>query len=221
MDIEIFETPITYKNDFHFMKPMFVSWCSDLISPKTYVEVGTWKMGTFEYMNSKLPLTVKMVGFDLFEDAPIEEIAPEKRGLSYNESLDMVRRWDREVVLVKGDTVETLSDKWLSDLLSPVVVYLDGGHSYETVKSDFWNLYEKLDSGLIILDDWVDPTVLGKGLNKYNHIYSFDPNANFLFRDSTWKLAEELHQDVSIDVKYVFDIFNMGSELECLGVVVI
>ena len=201
------------------MKPMFVSWCSDLISPKTYVEVGTWKMGTFEYMNSKLPPTVKMVGFDLFEDAPIEEIAPENRGLSYNESLDMVRRWDRVVVLVKGNTVETLSDKWLSDLLSPVVVYLDGGHSYETVKSDFWNLYEKLDSGLIILDDWIDPTVLGKGLNKYGYIYSYDPNTNFLFRDSTWKLAEELHQDVSIDVKYVFDIFNTDSELECLGVV--
>jgi len=219
----VFDNPITHKAWFHFMKPLLVSWCSDLVSPKTYIEIGTWKMGTFEYMNSKLPSGVKMMGFDLFEDAPSEEIAPDEMGLSYDESMKLVSEWDREVVLVKGDTKNTLQNGCLQDIESPVVVYLDGGHSYETVKSDFWNLHSKVDSGFIILDDWMNPDVLVDGINKYGFHYPYyEEGKNFRFMDNTWKFAKELHNDNEINIAYVGDIFtHEGNVLEFMGIVVI
>ena len=221
LNLTIFENPVTNRVGFNFMKSMFVSWMCDLVLPKTFIEVGTYKMQTFQYMDSKLKSDTKMMGFDLFEGASLDELAPEDRPLGYDKSLEIISGWDREVVLVKGNTKETLSDEWLSDVTSPVVVYLDGGHSYETIKSDFWNLYEKLDSGLIILDDWVDPTILDVGFDKYGYFFPFARSEKFTFRDSTWKFAEELHHHPDIDIKYIFDIWGSDSEMECLGVVVI
>lgn len=221
-NLSIFENPLTEKIGFEYMKPMFVSWMCELVSPKTFIEVGTYRMQTFEYLNSKLKSDIKMLGFDFFESAPKGEIPPQGEPLGYEDSLKIISEWDREVVLVKGNTKETLSDKWLSDVEPPVVVYLDGGHSYETSKSDFWNLYEKLDSGLIILDDWIDPTILNVGFDRYGYFWNFSTKkTNFMFADSTWKVAEELHYHPDIDIKYVFDTFSNDSQMECLGVVVI
>ena len=178
-------------------------------------------MGTFEYMNSKLPFSVKMMGFDLFEVSPSGELAPQENTLSYDESMKLISNWNRDAVLVKGDTNITLRNGSLDLVESPVVVYLDGGHSYETVKSDFWNLYNQLESGLIILDDWIDPTVLKDGTNKYGLHYAFYKGTNFRFMNDTWKVAKELHNDSRIGISYIGDIFNKGSELEYLGIVVI
>jgi len=214
-------------------KPLFISWVCDIFSAEVYVEVGVYRFLTFRYMNSKLQSDVKMVGFDLFGDNSGESV-PERdrtdmRGLSYDESKEIVSGWDREVLLVMGDTRDTLLGDWLPEKNSRVIVYLDGGHDYETVKSDFWNLYNTLTNGIIIMDDWVDPDVLGlgSGVNKYDYkfIYPKDgilPNGDrYRFWDSTWKFAKELHDNPNVRVAYVSDIFFPNVELEYLGIVVI
>ena len=226
---EVFEAPITNKDwltsdstRFPYMKPMLLSWFSELISAKTYIEIGLYKMHTFEYMNSKLDDDVKMIGYDLFEPPSEEELGCIDPTISYDNGMKLIQNWNREVELVKGDTNITLQGDFQVD--SPTLVYLDGGHSYGTAKSDFWNLYNGLDSGLIIVDDWINPDVLERGfIDKYGYHYDYTKTSWFRFMDTTWKLAKELHSDSRINISYISDIFNedQDNEIEFLGIIVI
>ena len=51
-----------------------------------------------------------------------------------------------EFKLVEGDTNETLTDKPVADL-----VFIDGGHSYETVSHDYHQL---MHNKVVVLDDY-------------------------------------------------------------------
>ncbi len=214
---------VEYPNKTASIKPLFVSWMCDVFSADIYVEVGLWRMQTFGYLNSKLNSDVEMIGFDLFDNSPLyeSEIVPDGVGFSYSKCKEIVSKWDRKVSLIEGDTKETLSKDWLEKKDSRVVVFLDGGHSYETVKSDFWNLYNTLTNGIIIMDDWIDPSVFGGIVSKYGLDFTYSNNnaENYRFWDGTWKFAKELHDDPNVCVTYVGDVFHDDYELEYLGLV--
>ena len=117
--------------------------------PKSILEIGTW--------NGRRALEMLMVcpdaeyyGFDLFEDADAFTDAEEKN-VKPHYTLRGVKAYldGFDVVLHKGNTRETLAkfDK-------PVdFVWLDGGHSVETIRSDWENVKRVLMPGAVVLFD--------------------------------------------------------------------
>jgi hypothetical protein len=94
----------------------------------------------------------KYFGFDLFEDATPETDLAEMNVKPHNK-LKNVRALlrDYDVTLVKGNTRQTLAT-----FNEPVdFVWLDGGHSVETVRSDWENVKRCLmPEAVVLLDDY-------------------------------------------------------------------
>lgn len=93
---------------------------------------------------------VHYTGFDLFEDATEESDEYEMNTKPHNmveavsqrltEFAEKMKEKDKEFTfnLYKGDTKETLPA--CKEAQEADFAYIDGGHSYETVKSDYENL---------------------------------------------------------------------------------
>ena len=96
-------------------------------------------------------------GFDLFEDITIKKINDEfsKQPLHINKIKEMLNKnsYCNKFYLIKGDTVNTLKEYDFKNKLD--LVFIDGGHSIQTINSDFMNLIKKIkEKGIIILDDY-------------------------------------------------------------------
>ena len=121
--------------------------------PKKIVETGTWNGGraiqmataAFQYTDK-----VHYLGFDLFEEATEESDKYEMNTKPHN-TVEAVRQRLTQFAekmkeqgktftfkLHKGDTKKTLSS--CKAIKKADFAFIDGGHSYETVKSDFENL---------------------------------------------------------------------------------
>lgn len=121
--------------------------------PSTIVETGTWNGGraiemalaAFEHTDE-----VHYIGFDLFEEANEELDKYEMNSKPHNmveavefrlsEFAQVMNKTGKTFTfeLHKGDTKKTLP--LCSSVNEADFAYIDGGHSYETVKSDFDNL---------------------------------------------------------------------------------
>ena len=132
--------------------------------PKKIVETGTWNGGraiemalaAFEHSDK-----VHYVGYDLFEEATEELDAYEMNSKAHNTIAAVDKRLEdfsyrmskvnKEFTydLFKGDTKETLDNA--SIVKDADFAYIDGGHSYETVKSDFKNLKH---IPILVFDDY-------------------------------------------------------------------
>lgn len=133
-----------------------------LKQPKAILEVGTWNGDRATAMLNLCP-TAKYYGFDLFEDATPETDAAEfnvKRHHYRLHVLDKLTGFD--VQLYKGNTRETLAA-----FNEPVdFVWIDGGHSVETIRSDWENVKRVLmPDAWVFFDDYftgpIDTTRLG------------------------------------------------------------
>ena len=117
--------------------------------PQAILEVGTWN-GRRALEMLMLSPDSKYYGFDLFEDAsPVTDA--EEKNVKPHYSLRSVRAYldGFDVELHKGNTRQTLQafDK-------PVdFVWLDGGHSVETIASDWANVKRCLMPGAVVLFD--------------------------------------------------------------------
>lgn len=115
--------------------------------PDSIIEVGTWNGQRAWDMLMVAPPGCQYYGFDLFEDATHENDVEEMNVKPHYyidrvyEKLDGLNVW-----LYKGNTRETLKnfDKKVD------FVWLDGGHSVETIKSDWENIQRCLNK-----DAWV------------------------------------------------------------------
>jgi len=136
---------------------------------KTILETGTWnggraiKMAEAAFESSD---TVHYTGYDLFESGSVELDKEEFNSKKTHTLKQVCNRLDDyakekknqgktfEYTLHKGDTKETLPEKVDADF-----VYIDGGHSYTTVKHDFNMLKHNPQ---IVLDDFFTKDEKGK-----------------------------------------------------------
>lgn len=133
----------------------------DLIKPRSIVEIGTNEGRSAVLMikqAQKYRNNVQYVGYDLFEEANSETDASELN-IKRHPKVDQVQAAivahcpGVDINLIKGNTRQTLCP------LMADVVFVDGGHSIETIAGDFDKVRH---SSVIILDDFYTPDEDGK-----------------------------------------------------------
>ena len=125
----------------------------DFYKPKTIVETGTWNGGRAIQMAVAALQhhdKVHYVGFDLFEDATVESDQYEMNTKAHNTVEAINNRLKEFAVKMfnEGKTFTYELHKGDSKVTVPACkavkdadfAYIDGGHSYETVKQDYENL---------------------------------------------------------------------------------
>lgn len=116
------------------------------ISPQTYIEVGCYRCDTMKEVQ-KLGVPT-LIGFDLFEQAPPNEEPPlDGAPVTY----ETAQTFGFE--LHKGDTNATLSVLKGRELAEPVVVFIDGGHSFTTTLNDIRQVRELQPNATLLIDD--------------------------------------------------------------------
>tara|TARA_R100001079_G_scaffold15339_1_gene7591 strand:+ start:1175 stop:3472 length:2298 start_codon:yes stop_codon:yes gene_type:complete len=141
--------------------------------PKRIVEVGTWNGGraiemalaAFENRDR-----VHYTGFDLFQDATAETDKKEQNTKPHNHFNAVVKRLEEfsekmkeknktfTFSLLKGDSKETMP-KAKKELKKTDFAFIDGGHSEETILSDYENL---MHVPVVVLDDYYAKDADGK-----------------------------------------------------------
>lgn len=126
--------------------------------PKNIAEIGTHKANTASQMIKTLAPRVDKLhytGYDVFDFA-INNVnfnqfeGNGKNGAAFEHSLGVMRKMSKRFDnftfnLRQGFTTDTLVEPMIFDF-----VYIDGGHSYETVKHDYSMVK---DSKVIVFDD--------------------------------------------------------------------
>jgi|2_EtaG_2_1085320.scaffolds.fasta_scaffold00665_2 predicted O-methyltransferase YrrM len=124
--------------------------------PSRFVEIGTWNGDRALEIHAVSPDT-KYVGFDLFEGATDETDEIEKNVKAHyevNEVEKKLKDVGMHATLYKGDTKETLP-KYASGSQDADIVFVDGGHSIETIESDLKYAKQIVKKGgVIIMDDY-------------------------------------------------------------------
>lgn len=116
------------------------------IQPQTYIEIGCYRCDTMHEVK-KLGVP-RLIGFDLFEQAPSHEEPPlDGAPITFEEA----KKFGYE--LYKGDTWLTLSNLEKLELTPPIVVFIDGGHSFETTLQDIDQVRVFIPHCTILLDD--------------------------------------------------------------------
>lgn len=119
--------------------------------PKAILEIGTWNGERALQMLSLCP-SAKYYGFDLFEEATPETDRTEFNVKTHHYE-EMVRKKlsGFDAKLFKGNTRQTLAS-----FNDPVdFVWLDGGHSVETIRSDWENVRRVLaPDAWVFFDDY-------------------------------------------------------------------
>ena len=120
-----------------------------LKQPKAILEIGTWNGGRALSFLRLCP-TAKYYGFDLFEEATAETDAVEFNVKAHNTLAAVQERLKGyDAQLFKGNTRDTLAA-----FNEPVdFVWLDGGHSIETIRSDWENVKRVLAPGAVVFFD--------------------------------------------------------------------
>jgi hypothetical protein len=134
------------------------------ISPLNIMEVGVW---TGERAKKLISIAsraynisrINYYGFDLFETMDDEKFNKElsKQPPSIDEVREKLSKTGANIHLYKGDTTKVLPQVYES-LPKMDLVFIDGGHSLETIKND-WLYASKLmhDKTVVIFDDyWLD-----------------------------------------------------------------
>lgn len=139
------------------------------VKPAVLLEVGTWNgfrciaMATAVLKHRK---EVHYIGFDLFEDGTPEDDARELNVKAHVHSKEVTARLmdfananpGFSFELHKGDTRQTLKT-FKMERPEETFVFLDGGHSIDTIRSD----YEALkDAKYIAFDDFYEPDDKGR-----------------------------------------------------------
>ncbi len=163
--------------------------------PKNFLEIGIFCGVTsrnicylLDYLNEgKFTYT----GIDLFggeKKTQIDEIEPKflknqkfsnpLKNIYYNLILkedlnslksvsNFLRKYEKNINLIKGDTNKVLKNLDLSNI---DCVFIDGGHSYNTVKNDLSILYDSLKNKekVLICDDYGDLSYIPEVRNAIN-----------------------------------------------------
>ena len=144
------------------------------VRPKNFLEVGVFHGVTSRNVCEMLYLlhgnNFKFTGIDLFsqeltsenEHIPTNKFSNPLKTIYYNyisrtnpysyqSVLKLLKKFERNIKIIKGNSNQVLKET--SDKFD--YVFLDGGHSYQTVKNDLNNLTQVINNkGMIICDDY-------------------------------------------------------------------
>lgn len=130
--------------------------------PRNILEIGTWKGKHARLMLEEAVRfgSVHYYGFDLFDSCPLEEFPKAKWKMTPPEKIQKaLESTGAKVSLFKGNTRETLARAGL-----PMMdfIFIDGGHSLETIKND-WDHCKKLmhSRTVLVMDDYWNRTDAG------------------------------------------------------------
>lgn len=126
--------------------------------PDAIMEIGTWNGSRALEMIEQVP-EAKYFGFDLFETANDETDETEKNVKPHYSAEDVATLLQVNKVnaeLYAGDTKETLPvylDKHGEDSVD--FIFIDGGHSVETIRSDWEHAQKAIKKGgVVVFDDY-------------------------------------------------------------------
>tara|TARA_R110002020_G_scaffold3005_8_gene13921 strand:+ start:731 stop:1315 length:585 start_codon:yes stop_codon:yes gene_type:complete len=131
------------------------------LKPKTILEVGTHNGRSASIMLQeavKHNPNVKYFGFDLFDEMTEKLAVEEHHGKRLpSMSIASQKLAAYNVAFFKGNTKDTLSEFTTDETVD--FVFIDGGHSVETIQSD-WNNIKRLisDSSVVVFDDYYQET---------------------------------------------------------------
>lgn len=129
----------------------------DQVKPVTIMEIGTWDGKTASRMVRHARIfkrgKIRYFGFDLFMDAPDHEMS-KPNPADMNRATSRLKSTGEKFTLFRGDTRETLPGN-LPDLPQMDLIFIDGGHSVGTVKSD-WKYSRRLmhPGTVVVFDDY-------------------------------------------------------------------
>jgi hypothetical protein len=150
---------------------------------RNLVEIGTWNGVHAEQMIHVAALrsgvsAVRYTGFDLFEDLTEQQLHEEfsKRPPTCEEVARRLRGTGAEVTLYRGNTRETLS-RAAEELKRADLIFIDGGHSIETISADWEAVRRSMGPRTTVLFDDYYPDRLSKleGLGCQSIIDALDP----------------------------------------------
>lgn len=131
------------------------------IHAKRIMEIGTWAGGRAILMIKEAqkynPLSeIEYYGFDLFEGMNEEVYKTEisKKPPTQSDVESVLQATGAKISLFKGDTMVTMPEV-CPTLPKMDFIYIDGGHSYETIAND-WNCSKMLmhEGTVVIFDDY-------------------------------------------------------------------
>ena len=127
--------------------------------PNVVVEIGTWDGGRAIEM-AKVNPGMHYVGFDLFERASEYSDLKEKNvkpHYSARQVMDRLDAFSLQATIVCGNTNETFC-KWADENPESVdLIYIDGGHSVDTITNDYQNALKAIKKGgVIVFDDYYE-----------------------------------------------------------------
>jgi hypothetical protein len=143
------------------------------------------------------PKNVDYYGFDLFElmTQEIFEKEVSKWAPSEKEVLKKLNKTKANINLYKGFSKDTIPN-FMDEGVVPDFVFIDGGHSIETLESDWEMIKESIDkNSIVILDDYIS---------------NFDEK-----QYGCNKLVDSLDRDAwEVEVLPVIDVINEGLSIQ-------
>lgn len=137
---------------------------ADKKRPKVLIEIGTHRGTRAAALKSYCR---KYYGFDLWESGNENTDAIERNGKGRSTKAQAAAALHgADFELIEGDTKETLP-RFVERGIFADFVFIDGGHSVETIASDFDNVRKILNPGaVVVFDDYYTPESPGFGCNR-------------------------------------------------------
>jgi len=127
---------------------------------KVFVEIGTWKGDRAVDIAKACGTNFKYIGFDVFEMYPAALDAIEmnaKPHIPIATVRDRLKAANIDAELIQGSTQDTLPLYTSKHQNFADLVYIDGGHSMQTIVHDLeYAMRMVKDTGIIIMDDYYE-----------------------------------------------------------------
>jgi ribosomal protein L14E/L6E/L27E len=138
--------------------------------PTSLIEIGVYKgIRSLEMIKLLKNFKKKLFfyGFDLFEDITSKKIKMElsKRSIPVNQIKknlsDNLKNENIHIKLIKGDTKKSLKRFKIKKKID--FVFIDGGHSIETIRNDWLNIQKLINKkSIVIFDDYYEDKKISK-----------------------------------------------------------
>jgi len=127
---------------------------------KNIIEIGVYRCkSSINMIKAALvnnaPENINYYGFDLFDNCPSHEFSKSHSAYSIKKAYSLLNPYKCNIKLIKGDTNKTIPEfiEGFNDEVD--LIFLDGGHSSETIRNDWENIYKIMNNNTIcIFDDY-------------------------------------------------------------------